>query len=178
MDLNMAISEKVSYIQNSVLNYNLQLQPSHIKLNFFHLLLCFSCRPTYTYEFYPVKCFYRNLDYIRITRILTLPSQLFAKDVHPHLSLLYHNLWDNLMFIQNGLKRLSQIHESIWVLNIPLTTTRHQCTRNENGWYQIHGILCIVGLYSIFSNLYHCLPYYISYSLHKNLVFVTTNTFK
>ena len=35
MDLSMATSEKVSYIQNNVSNYNLQLQFSHINLNFF-----------------------------------------------------------------------------------------------------------------------------------------------
>ena len=34
MDLNMATGEKVSYIRNNVSNYNLQLQPSHIKINF------------------------------------------------------------------------------------------------------------------------------------------------
>ena len=34
MDMNMAIGEKVSYIQNNVSNYNLQLQPTHINLNF------------------------------------------------------------------------------------------------------------------------------------------------
>ena len=35
MDLNMATSEKASYIRNNVSNYNLQLQPSHININFF-----------------------------------------------------------------------------------------------------------------------------------------------
>ena len=34
MDLNMGTSEKVSYIWNNVSNYNLYLQPSHIKINF------------------------------------------------------------------------------------------------------------------------------------------------
>ena len=34
MDLNMAIGEKVSHIQNNVSNYNLQVQPIHINLNF------------------------------------------------------------------------------------------------------------------------------------------------
>ena len=38
MELNMVIGEKVSDIRNNILNYNLYLQPSHINLNFFHIL--------------------------------------------------------------------------------------------------------------------------------------------
>ena len=33
IDLSVAIGENVSYSWNNVLNYNLYLQPSHIKLN-------------------------------------------------------------------------------------------------------------------------------------------------
>ena len=54
----------------------------------------------------------------------------------------------------------------------PPTTIRHWCTRNHrNGMpliLLIHSILCNVGLFSnISSNLYHFLPYSLSYSIHK-----------
>ena len=82
----------------------------------------------------------------------------------------------DLMFLQNGLEILSKIHELVKLFNNPPTTMRQQCTRNGKGWYWIHTILCIVGLYSIFSNPYHCLSYYISYSFHKKIWYLQQQT--
>ena len=145
MDLNIVISEKVSYIQNNVLNYNLQLHKSQL----FHLLHCSSCRPAYTYGFYFFRCFYRNLDYIRITKILTLPPQPFSKKMCIHIACCIIVTYGiDIMFLQNEPKRISQIHEFFQLFNNPHTATRHRCTRNGNGWHWIHSMLCIVGLSS------------------------------
>ena len=77
-----------------------------------------------------------------------MPSQPFAKMcIHiTHCFIIINGI--NLMFLYNDLERLSQIHELVWSFNNTHIMMSHQCTRNGNCWYQIHSILCIVGLSS------------------------------
>ena len=61
-----------------------------------------------------------------------------------HCFIIIHQIY--LIVLQDRLKRISQIHEFIWLYNNPLTMTRLSCTRiTRNGRYrnlQTHGLLC------------------------------------
>ena len=79
MDLSMAIGENFSYSQNNFLDYNLQLQPSHINLKLFIYSFVLLTDQLTLMSFIASGAFTGTQTFLEITRDLTIPSELFVK---------------------------------------------------------------------------------------------------
>ena len=68
MDLSMTTIEMVSLIETKFKTITFSYRLAIYKTQAFHLLICFSYKPTHTYRFYPFRCYYRNPNYVRRQR--------------------------------------------------------------------------------------------------------------